>query len=1288
MVLRLATFLLGLGVAAVVGCGGDEPTETPPPPSDTEAPFLLSSSPTDGADGVDPASPIELLFNEPMNRTVGVVELADRTFGPGMGRWENPQAFTVSPSLEPGQTYEVALREFQDVAGNPLEETSFTFTTAGGDETAPRLVSTDPVDGADDVPATLALLTFTFNEAMDPDAGMIRVVRGPATPGSPRWTSDRRLEVPLAGVESEQTYGFALDGFVDVAGNALEVTDVLTDGTLDFTVPVEMDTTPPTVVASTPIEGSPAVDPAIASITLTFSEAMDQSRASAALTEGTATRMVGGIWNAPDTISFPVAGTLLPGTTYALRPMSFQDVAGNALDDSIYLGDGALDFTTDIPPDSDPPAATAATPADQATMVPTALSEITVTFDEPMDPSNPDVVIDITGGLTATSTTRTGLWTNGNRTFAINVAGLLMIGRTYRLDLTGLRDIAQNPLDPVPVLGDGILSFSTPPDVTGPAVVSTQPAEGAADVTPALGSIVVTFDEPVTTMSLVATLTDGTNSNMITPSYDPALSRAIYPVAGLIRPDRSYRLDLTGVRDLVANPLRQGPVLGDGVLNFSAPPPPSGFNCSAPLTEPYGQVITDGVGFTVASGTTGRNGSFLCDATDPGDDVVIQFDKRTGTAASGGRLLQIEAVANGSQGLNVEVLSGACTLGMASTRHKCFWNKDDVDVLLDVPAGRYWIWVSSANEGAGQGFPGATINVREVDPRDAEGEGCWLPYTTRSTPIYTPPAVPGGAETWSIPAADINSFDMDVTWGGSGSMTCDLDPVLGPIHGVDAVVEYTPSQVGSLLQIGAQSRTSMSPINLEVLDRCDPRSPSRRSFGCSANAERHDLVVTSTAPVYIWVAAESMSQDWPGVDVSVREVVPQVGETCATGRVISSPGVVAVPNVSSLRIGAPSCLRTAGSVEWFRYVVSGGRVQITSQSQVEIGVVYASGASAPACAADISALGLGTAVPVGTTLCIGVPVALGASDFELVDVPDSYTGVGTSTSAINVVPSAAWTPDAWMGASTDWIYFGRTSTDVQRFPKTVLTSTLTQSSTAATVLGAPGSLGYAGLVFPDERVFSLDDGSGSSTSRLFRIWDGAAASFSSEPWDLTPNYPAAAESRAMTFDGTGILLATHETGSVRIYLVLDRAAQSPIALGSNSTVEEVVGLAADAQFLYLVGRSVATGVTGIYRLGRADLGSPQVSAGLIQPLTFSTAEPHPAYLDDIFNPQYLYVRAGDPPAVFVIELPASVAPVRRGPLVVQGRVGDVAWTYDQVGRSIYYFETETSTTSGRLIWMR
>ncbi|HYO71767.1 MAG TPA: Ig-like domain-containing protein [Archangium sp.] len=243
------------------------------------------------------------------------------------------------------------------------------------------------------------------------------------------------------------------------------------------TPPPGADTQPPTVTAASPAEHAEAVLPgATPEVSITFSEPMKPDTGtlvpSGGLKLGTPT------WSG-NTLKVPVTG-LGHDAAHTLELKGFQDVAGNALDGTVLLGDGKLDFHTG----SDRPRASVASASvaegargvypvemyyDAGASRPGVYFRkvLTVTFSEAMDPAFAQVTL-----VNRTDTTPprplTGEWSPDGRTLTLTLTAPEEGGppledeSTYALDLSALRGAAAgNRLEASTFLGDGKLDFTT-----------------------------------------------------------------------------------------------------------------------------------------------------------------------------------------------------------------------------------------------------------------------------------------------------------------------------------------------------------------------------------------------------------------------------------------------------------------------------------------------------------------------------------------------------------------------------------------------------------------------------------------------------------------------------------------------------------------------------------------------------------------------------------------------------------------------------------------------------------
>ncbi|AKJ06008.1 Ig-like domain-containing protein [Archangium gephyra] len=240
----------------------------------------------------------------------------------------------------------------------------------GADTQPPTVRATSPAEHATAVlPGATPEVSITFSEPMKPDTGTLVPSSGLKL-GAPAW-SGNTLKVPVTGLGHDDAHALELKGFQDVAGNALDGTVLLGDGTLDFHTGSDR---PRAAVASASVaEGAQDVYPvemyydAEASrpgayfrkvLTVTFTEAMDPAFARVTLVNRTDTtlapRPLTGQWS-PDgltltlTLTAPEEGgpPLEEESTYTLDLSALRGAAaGNRLEANTFLGDGKLDFTT------------------------------------------------------------------------------------------------------------------------------------------------------------------------------------------------------------------------------------------------------------------------------------------------------------------------------------------------------------------------------------------------------------------------------------------------------------------------------------------------------------------------------------------------------------------------------------------------------------------------------------------------------------------------------------------------------------------------------------------------------------------------------------------------------------------------------------------------------------------------------------------------------------------------------------------------------------------------------
>ena len=733
-------------------------------------------------------------------------------------------------------------------------------------------------------------------------------------------------------------------------------------------------------------------------------------------------------------------------------------------------------------------------------------------------------------------------------------------------------------------------------------------------------------------------------------------------------------------------------VCGDGIVAGTEEcddgNPTNGDGCSITCTENRGESCADPLLMsqaTVAGGlytwvipegsVTTPEGTFDCDDSGSGTDAVIRYTKTSPDLANGGNLLHVKAdTAETATNfhLNLEIVGGACNTP-AGTVLKCLWVKHDWDSFLDVPAGDYYIWV--AKNVPANPFPETTVTIEEIPADDAEGEGCFAPYTSASA-NYTPPAGPGLPHTWILPAS-INSFDMGVTWGEPGSISCDDTAPYGDIHGVDAVIAYDKASATSVLKVDVQNLDpvlSTSDLNVEILSGCDPNLPGTFSRKCAANLDT--ITLSTSAPVgtaYIWVSTEATSEEFDGASVQVIEVFPGLGESWPTAEPLTMSGPI--NKTSTLRLDPPSCFPATGNIHWYSYTAINDVIAVSANAPGNLGFVDAAGLPL-GCTPNAQAAPVGMFTSPGTVVYVAVEVAGPITALTITDVV--YTGLdGNLTDLMVTFPSIA-TTEFGMAVSASEIFLGGTG-KVFSMPKAGQTMAVEHGPTQGIPLTVLGN----DLTFGGGALFSVDPTTVVGTSRLFSIYNEATATWAPTTWDLAPAYPVGSAMFSIAYDGTSIIMATRNTtANVAFYSFPSGMAAAPVALGTNTNVDSVSGLAADDQYFYVVGTGNNGEGSGVFRVSRAAIAGPVTKLATV---LLSTTKNN-IDVDAHVNPQNLYVRSsnGD---IHVIARPNQADFVHLGPISTLGTTSDFGMVFDKTSGALFFFDTESNAT-GSIIRMQ
>jgi hypothetical protein len=428
----------------------DAPDRTPP--------FVITTSPGDGASNVAGDAVITVRFSEPVHRGTVAVTADDVTVGTRSALSEDDILLTITPDAPLGADARVRVTlqpDFGDQAGNPLA-LPYTFAFDVGDRDAPTVVGSTPAQASASLSARLEAITITFSELMDASRGAVTLSGGPGALGPLRWIDGRTVRVPLSGLGYETTYACTFSSFADTAGNPLDRNTYLIAGVLRLTTGVDRDG--PRVLDSNPSEGQLNVSlRGVPEARIVFDEPMDPDAGIATLeVAGTSSALPASFDAERRTLSLAITGRLRPDAPHRIVLTGFRDATGNAIDPIPLLGDGALDFDTGA--DVTAPVVVYSTPVEASASADHLLDAIDVIFDRGMDTAVRALRVD--DGIAPFAADVT--WNLAGTIATLDVTRRIHTGRRYRVDLSALVDRTGQPIaSEHPYLSDGALDFDT-----------------------------------------------------------------------------------------------------------------------------------------------------------------------------------------------------------------------------------------------------------------------------------------------------------------------------------------------------------------------------------------------------------------------------------------------------------------------------------------------------------------------------------------------------------------------------------------------------------------------------------------------------------------------------------------------------------------------------------------------------------------------------------------------------------------------------------------------------------
>ena len=689
--------------------------------------------------------------------------------------------------------------------------------------------------------------------------------------------------------------------------------------------------------------------------------------------------------------------------------------------------------------------------------------------------------------------------------------------------------------------------------------------------------------------------------------------------------------------------------------------------------------------------------------------MLVRYRKTTAAARDGGAALRISAVragTNDSTRLDVDILAGDCRTGEPladASRLRCLVERPTWNQWLDVGPGDYFIWV--ARDGSST-FSGATITVEEV-PAIREGESCEAPLTTGSpSAIYTAPSTPGAPHRWVLPAGFPQALDRGRTHGDpAGALSCLPE---GSSIGPDAVVTYDKSTDTSLVTV----RVTMPAVSsrygaVEVTRGCDPAGADHAEVAClpyAASAIDREVTIDGPAgPISAWLverrSAPLPAGVWnlsgsPQATIEITEFEPEPGDSCANAIPITPGTTNAVTATRPWRAGVPACLETGG-VTWFRYTPTQGLGILRTNGVTTGAVVDRATDTMMRCYAGDDA-GPAAGIPVfgvpGEEVCVAISSSASVTQITIEEMP--YSGVRGILNRLPMTEGADVTgsftgAEVWMRPHAGRLWLGGSG---RAYHAPIAGGEF--SLHLPTFEPSPGvtqalNCRYAAWALPDG-LYCLREIGTATAQRLYRIADASGAPLApAVPVETLPEGFEYVNRRfdALTWDGTQFLTATAASTTssdhTAVFYAIPADGSAPTEIGRNDAIDDVMAMAVDADYVYLLGRSGTA--EALYRLRRDQLTDAAQVPDVLYAGIDLINDGGSLFVDSGSAANYLYFRArgGD---VYLVVGPRDDMPRWVGRLFYGSDLNYGGFGYDPSGPSLYAFEVAGNYSDGN--WYR
>ncbi|MEM7217063.1 MAG: Ig-like domain-containing protein [Pseudomonadota bacterium] len=447
---------------------------------------------------------------------------------------------TPSETLAANTRYSLAIVGLEGANGSPVAGLFRSFRTLDGpDGVAPALVRAAPHASSEKVPMNAGIF-LSFSEAVNPaqlSQATLQLLdpTGVEVPYS-LWIESANQIVRLVPDELLQLgaeYTLSAAQVADLAGNAVGVD-------LRFTVSGDVDTLRPVAVLQTPTGSGVATN---APIVARFDEAvvLTSLPSSTNLRDDTQGRIPGALFQNDES----TAVTFLPSQNLAIGrghsvSLTVRDLAGNS--QSTFYS-----FSTGFDVDQAPPRLVAASP-DTTESAPRNVT-LLLSFDEAVAPDSVRNLVAFSGSDSVRLVPR---FANDGRLLILSPNLVLAGGADWQVDLSGITDVAGNPVDAA-----GSLRWSTDSrfDFVTAALVETS-LDGGSTLQPRNARVTVRFAEPMSAATFDGLGVVDQRTGVRVPgtvSYGDTTSVLVWTPVELLDADSQYMLSVDELADRGGN---------------------------------------------------------------------------------------------------------------------------------------------------------------------------------------------------------------------------------------------------------------------------------------------------------------------------------------------------------------------------------------------------------------------------------------------------------------------------------------------------------------------------------------------------------------------------------------------------------------------------------------------------------------------------------------------------------------------------------------------------------------